>query len=83
MKPIPILLNHDPSAKPIGYVLSHADGSLRVRISKDVRITREMLFDIFGGAGIRINSSALEKDGTMVIHEGTILEFSLSRQATA
>ena len=74
MKDIPILVQHDHSQKPIGRVLA-TDRGLSVQFREDVRITREMLFDIFGGAGIRVDE--MERDGDLlIVKAGTILEFS-------
>jgi len=72
---IPILLKHEHD-KQIG-VLREENGGLFVEFQSDVYITQEWLFEIFGGAGIRIIEMH-EKDGVFYIRKGQILEFSLS-----
>ena len=72
---IPILLNHE-AAKPIG-VAEFQDGQMFVRFVDDVKITREMAFEIFGNAGLLVLEST-EEDGVMLIRRGRIVEWSLS-----
>ena len=45
----PILLNHDQS-KPIGFA-EVIDEQLHVHFSADMKITKELAFQIFGNAG--------------------------------
>jgi hypothetical protein len=70
---LPILWNHDHT-KPIGSVEA-VDGALKFKFSEDVKITREKMFEIFGGAGIRVTEME-EIDGVVTIKSGEILEFS-------
>jgi hypothetical protein len=74
---IPILRGHRLDEKPIGFVQLNEAGKLCFKFSDEVRITRSMLFEIFGDAGIIVSSFSLEKDGVVIVHAGTILEFSL------
>lgn len=68
---IPFLLNHD-AAKPIGIWGRDGIGEF----NPDQRITREMLFEMLGGAGVRILESFLE-DGVIYVRAFEIMEFSL------
>lgn len=70
----PILLNHDPS-RPIG-VVEEIDGQLHVRFTTDLRITREIAFQIFGDVGLQVLEWVDDSDA-MVIRRGRILEWSL------
>lgn len=72
---IPILVGHDSTAAPIGIV-REIDGKLCVEFRADVRMTREMVFEIFGGAGLLVTETTIE-DGVIIIRKGEILEFSL------
>lgn len=74
---IPILMNHDQT-KPIGFV-EVIDGALHVRFAEDVRITRDMAFQIFGDAGLQV-LEATDEAGVMLIRHGRILEWSLCPQ---
>lgn len=71
---IPILMRHETD-NIIGKVEKTEDG-YKFTFSKEVKITREMLFEIFGGAGIKITEME-EDNGILYIKEGYILEFSL------
>lgn len=71
----PILLNHDQS-KPIGFA-EVIDEQLHVHFSADMKITKELAFQIFGNAGLQV-LEATEADGVMLIRRGRILEWSLS-----
>lgn len=72
MRDIPILLNHDHQ-KVIGLWRRDGIGEF----APDQRITREMLLDIFGGAGLRILEQFTDAEGTFV-RTFEILEFSLT-----
>jgi len=72
---LPILSQHQ-SEKPIGKVVIGKNGNLAIEFSKDAGINRDMLFDIFGGAGIRVLESELVGD-VQVIKRAEIIEFSL------
>lgn len=71
---IPILLDHDRS-KQIGCVRFHAT-YLSFEFNKGVEITREQLFEIFGGAGV-MATEIEEKGGVYFIRSGKLIEFSL------
>jgi hypothetical protein len=71
----PILLNHDQTS-PIGFV-EIVEGALYARFTSDMKITREMAFDIFGNVGLQA-LEATEENGVMLIKVGRILEWSLS-----
>lgn len=77
MTTLPILRGHD-RAKPIGYIEAVGGCTLRVRFTDEVEITREMFFEIFGGAGLRISRYKVNAAGNMCIQEGEIIEFSLN-----
>ena len=70
----PILANHDHT-KPIG-IIKNENGRILFEFHDDVEISREMLFEIFGNAGIRIAEHQVEGDN-LTIKSGEILEFSL------
>ena len=72
---LPILRNHDHRQPPIGYVRT-VDGEVFFEFIADVLVTREIAFEIFGNAGLRIIESS-ERNGLLVIHKGQLLEFSL------
>lgn len=71
MHDIPILLNHDYN-KVIG--MWKRDGV--AEFLPDQRITKEQLFDIFGGAGIRVIESFEDATGKYV-RAFEIVEFSM------
>jgi len=73
---IPILNNHIHTIAPIGFVYL-VDGILHFRFRDDVSITLDMVYQIFGNAGIRVMDSADDKDGRYVIRSGQILEWSI------
>ena len=75
MQKIPILHDHDPSAA-IGVVRIIDDGVF-FEFTKDAQISREMLFDIFGNAGIKITEFEADGDNIAVVKAGQILEYSL------
>lgn len=68
---IPFLLNHDAS-KPIGVWRKDGVGEF----NPEQRITREMLFEMLGGAGVRIIESFAE-NGQLYVRAFEIIEFSL------
>lgn len=70
---IPILLYHEKD-NPIGVVVAEG-GKLFINFKENINITRENLFNIFGGAGIRV----IEEDhnGCGYIRKAQIFEFSL------
>lgn len=70
-----ILHNHD-QATPIGFIEA-IDGRLHFRFSEDVKITKDMAFQIFGNAGLQILKTT-EEDGATFIQHGCILEWSFS-----
>ncbi len=72
MRDLPLLLNHDAS-KVIG-VWRGDDGECE--FNADQRITREMLFEMFGGAGVRF-IEIFEENRTLYVRKFEILEFSL------
>jgi hypothetical protein len=74
MSALPLLLNHDHN-NPIGTVEPIGDGKLEFKFNTDVLITKEMLFDIFGNAGLVVTHREM-KDGVVHIKAGEILEFS-------
>jgi len=78
---IPILLHHDRS-KVIGVMQTDPDKpGLFVRFTSDVQITRDMLFEIFGNAGVRVMEAEMNDDGlNFTIKSGQILEWSMSPQ---
>jgi len=63
-------------AKPIGVIRKEGD-QIFFEFHEDVEISREMMFDIFGNAGIRVTET-IEKNGNLIIKKGQILEFSFS-----
>lgn len=71
---VPILLDHDHT-KPIGSV-ELVDGELHVRFTADMKITKDMAFQIFGDTGLMILDH-VEEDGVMLIRGGRIVEWSL------
>lgn len=73
----PILVNHD-AENMIGFLGSHGV----VKFQDNQRITRDMLFDIFGNAGIRV-IEMFNENGVIYIRECQILEFSLVTTPTA
>ena len=75
---VPILLNHDHAAR-VGR-LDIVDGQLQVSFADDVKITREMAFEIFGNAGLQ-GLEWTEENGAMIVRRGRILEWSLSPAA--
>lgn len=72
----PILMGHDHS-RLIGSI-QLVDGRLMAEFSVGMDITKELLFDIFGGAGISTHhiGPSGKGDGYHVFR-GQILEFSL------
>lgn len=76
MKDIPVLWNHDHTKQPLGR-LHVVDGRLFCEFTGDMKITDAALFEIFGGAGIRVTEAEMI-DGVRVIKKGEIFEFSLS-----
>jgi hypothetical protein len=68
---IPVLLNHD-AGKVIGIWRGDGIGEFNA----DQRITREMLFNIFGGAGVRF-LEVFDEAGVVYVRKFEILEFSL------
>lgn len=74
---IPLLFNHEHT-KPIGMWKGNGVGEFNA----DQRITREQLFNIFGGAGIRVREMFVE-NGALYIRAFEILEFSLLPEALA
>ncbi len=76
MNNIPLLWNHDPTAKPIGSMYTD-DGRLMFYFTEDVQISDEMMFEIFGDAGILV-LDVKDSDGVRYIKRGQILEFSFT-----
>ena len=77
-----ILAQHD-HRHVIGSVLPTANGSgLRFKIKKDVFITSDMLHDIFGNIGYKIEEYESLGDGRIRVIAGTILEWSLEPMPT-
>ncbi len=74
MLKLPLLMNHDIN-KPIGAIVQRADGRFEFNFTDDVRITDEILFDVFGGVGILV-TEMVEEEGVRIIKAGQILEFS-------
>lgn len=72
---IPILLNHD-GTKTIGVVKTTHDNKLVLEFAEDVKITKEMAFDIFGNAGLKLLQLS-EESGVFYIRKAQIVEFSL------
>lgn len=77
---IPILQNHDHTKSPIGFV-EMVDGIPHIRFAADVKITKDMAFQIFGNAGLQILETT-EEDGVMLIRNARILEWSLDPVAS-
>ena len=75
MASTPILWAHDRT-RQIG-VVEQGGEVMKFRFDEDVLISRDNLFEIFGGAGIRVTESELLPDGTRLIKAGQIMEFSL------
>jgi hypothetical protein len=75
----PILMNHD-FTKAIGSV-DVINGELHFRFATDVRITKDMAFEIFGNAGLQLFEVS-EVDGVMLIRSGRIVEFRCLPAAT-
>lgn len=72
-----ILWNHDHTAKPIGKY-DFSDGRINFVFEEDVEISHEMMFEIFGNAGISVDRMERRDDGKGLIKAGHILEFSFS-----
>jgi hypothetical protein len=77
---LPILWNHDHTRKPIGMV-EVSSGLVSFRFDDSVRISHENMFEIFGGAGIKVTEMERLEDGTVLIKAGSIMEFSLQHPA--
>ena len=77
---IPILQNHD-QRESIGFVEA-ISGQLCVRFAEGTKITRDMVFRIFGDAGMQVHEATGE-DGMQYIRRVRILEWSLSPQPVA
>lgn len=78
---IPILKNHDRAAQ-IGYVYAEGD-KLMFKITDERSITKQELFEIFGGAGVMIAEHKHHEAGEVVeITAGRLLEFSLCPTAS-
>ena len=73
----PILLNHDHT-KPIGFV-EIIDDQLHVIFTSDMKITKDMAFQIFGDVGLQALET-IDEDGVTLIRHCRILEWSLSPQ---
>lgn len=73
---LPILWDHDHARKPIGMV-TFTGGILSFRFEDSVQVSHEKMFEIFGGAGIKVTEAERLEDGTVLIKAGSILEFSL------
>jgi hypothetical protein len=71
---LPILLDHDHT-KPIGAV-ELVDGALQMRFDADVKITKDIAFQIFGDLGFQVLEYS-QQDGLMLIRKARILEWSL------
>lgn len=71
--PLPILLGHDTS-KRIGTF-----DRGQVTFERDIEMTRENFFLIFGGAGARIDEMETKPDGTVIIRKAQVFEFSLDK----
>lgn len=74
-KSLSILMTHDHT-KPIGFV-EVIDGRSHVHFTTDMKITKDMAFQIFGNAGLQV-LEATEDAGVMMIKDGRVLEWSLS-----
>ena len=72
---LPIFIDRDIS-KPIG-IIRNEDGKILFEFHEDVEITREMMFGIFGNAGIMVTEAQRDNDN-IIIKSGEILEFSFS-----
>lgn len=72
---LPVLLNHERD-KPIGVLRVEGD-RLFVEFKADMRITREMFFEIFGNAGMLAVEADTDGD-VVLIRKAQILEFSWS-----
>lgn len=68
-----ILWRHD-HARPIGVVEPVGD-KLCFRFNDDVVVHEDALFEIFGGAGIRVTESEW-RSAARIVKAGEILEFS-------
>jgi hypothetical protein len=71
---LPILLDHDHT-KPVGAV-ELVDGALQMRFDADVKITKDIAFQIFGDLGFQVLEYS-QQDGLMLIRKARILEWSL------
>ena len=72
---IPILWNHDHTAA-IGRCDVLDDGRLRIMFTDGAKVTKEMLWGAFGGAGFTINKYH-ETDGIVYLDEIIIHEISM------
>lgn len=71
---VPLLCSHDHT-RVIGF-LDVSRGGLEFEFASDQRITREQMFNIFGGAGVEVLEQEITQDETY-IKRGRIYEFSL------
>ena len=75
---IAILMDYDNS-RPIGRLVEK-DGGLFVYFFEGVRITRNMFFDIFGGAEAKYLDYDIGDDGNITtVRAAQILSFSLPK----
>lgn len=71
----PILTAHDHT-KPIGMV--KMDGTnLVCEFTEDFEVTTDLLFEIFGGAGILLSEAVHRANGSRLVRKGSILQFPL------
>jgi hypothetical protein len=76
MEVTPILINHD-KRRPIG-VVEIVDRQIHLRFMQHV-VSREMLFNIFGNAGVQI----LETNSDGMVRRARIVEWSVPEQESA
>lgn len=71
---MPILKNHDEHAI-IGKIYSE-DGHIYFKFFEEIEITKDMLFEIFGNAALKL--IVFEAEGEKIkVRKGEIIEFSL------
>lgn len=70
---VPILINHDQSVAPIGYV-DIQNGRICFKFSQP--ILKEQVFSIFGNAGILMTETEV-RNGELFVSAGEIIEFSV------
>jgi len=75
---IPILINHDHSKLPIGYIAQNEELHLEILFNDRSKITTDMMLDVFGNIGFRILDS-YEENEVLYITKALLIEFSLSQ----